>query len=178
MRMTHLSASNWRNFKTIDFKIGDRVFIVGPNASGKSNLLDVFRFLSDISGRGGGLQSALAKRGGLSKVRSLFARNHARGRLIIDLSLTEGEDRWRYRLAITGERGGRNRPVVEEELVEKNDETLLSRPTRIDREDPELLTQTHLEQISANHDFRPIAQYLTRVQYFHRKTKLILQCHP
>ena len=95
MRMTHLSASNWRNFKTIDFKIGDRVFIVGPNASGKSNLLDVFRFLSDISGRGGGLQSALAKRGGLSKVRSLFARNHARGRLIIDLSLTEGEDCWR-----------------------------------------------------------------------------------
>ena len=42
MRITHLAASNWRNFKNVEFDIGDRLFIVGPNAAGKSNLLDIF----------------------------------------------------------------------------------------------------------------------------------------
>ena len=91
MRITHLAASNWRNFKNVEFDIGDRLFIVGPNAAGKSNLLDIFRFLSDVAGPKGGLASAIENRGGLKKVRSLFARNHARGRLIIDVTLQEGE---------------------------------------------------------------------------------------
>ena len=53
MRITHLAASNWRNFKNVEFDVGERLFVVGPNAVGKSNLLDVFRFLADIVGRGG-----------------------------------------------------------------------------------------------------------------------------
>ena len=53
MRITHLAASNWRNFKNVEFDVGERLFVVGPNAVGKSNLLDVFRFLADIAGQGG-----------------------------------------------------------------------------------------------------------------------------
>ena len=67
MRITHLEASNWRNFKNINFDIAERLFIVGPNAAGKSNLLDVFRFMSDIASRGGGLATALERRGGLKR---------------------------------------------------------------------------------------------------------------
>jgi len=78
MRITHVSANNWRNFKTVDFPIRDRLFIVGPNAAGKSNLLDLFRFLSDIASPGGGIAAAFEERGGLGKVRSLFARNWQR----------------------------------------------------------------------------------------------------
>ena len=166
MRITHLEASNWRNFKNINFDIAERLFIVGPNAAGKSNLLDVFRFMSDIASRGGGLATALERRGGLKKVRSLYARNNARGRLILDIQLQDGGGSWRYRLEVKGEQGGKNRPIVDRELVERNGEVLLNRPDEHDKADPELLTQTHLEQIAANHDFRPIAEYFARVQYF------------
>ena len=115
MRITHLEASNWRNFKSVEFDVGERLFIVGPNAAGKSNLLDIFRFLSDIAASGGGLSSAIERRGGLKKVRSLFARNYAGGRLIIDVTLQEAETTWRYQLAVRGEKGGRNRPIVDTE---------------------------------------------------------------
>ena len=157
MRITHVRASNWRNFKSVDFPLENRLFVVGPNAAGKSNLLDMFRFLGDIAAPGGGLTAAIDRRGGLSKVRSLFARNHQRGRLIVDLQLLDGEDVWRYKLAIRGEKGGLNRPIVDEERVEKNGALLLQRPDRDDRTDAVRLTQTHLEQIAANQTFRPLA---------------------
>lgn len=173
MRITHLAASNWRNFKNVEFDVGERLFVVGPNAAGKSNLLDIFRFLSDIAGQGGGLAFAIKRRGGLAKVRSLFARNNARGRLVVDVKLRDGEDTWRYRLSVKGERGGQNRPVVDEELVTKNDREILRRPDDRDRKDEVLLTQTHLEQIASNQRFRPIADYFDRVQYFHLVPQII-----
>ena len=54
MRLTHLTLKNWRNFKQADFDLQDRLFIVGPNASGKSNLLDALRFLRRTNVRGAG----------------------------------------------------------------------------------------------------------------------------
>jgi predicted ATPase len=173
MRITHLNASNWRNFKNLDFAIRDRLFIVGPNAAGKSNLLDLFRFIGDIASPGGGLASALERRSGLGKVRSLFARNNQKGRLIIDVNLSDGDDKWRYRLVIKGEAKGKNRPVVDEELVELNGEVLLRRPDAEDGVDPERLTQTHLEQISSNQKFRSIAEYFAKVRYFHLVPQVI-----
>ena len=173
MRVTRVVASNWRNFKTVDFPLADRVFIVGPNASGKSNLLDLFRFLGDIAGTGGGLSAAIDKRGGLSKVRSLFARNHRRGRLVIEVHLEDGADAWQYRLSIRGEKGGKNRPVVEEEYVELNGDVILQRPDASDSRDPVLLTQTHLEQIAANQQFRVLADYFAKVRYFHLVPQVI-----
>ncbi|WP_246846243.1 AAA family ATPase [Humibacter ginsenosidimutans] len=172
MRITRLTASNWRNFKVLKFELRDRLFVVGPNASGKSNLLDVFRFLGEVAGTGG-LESALRRRGGLSKVRSLFARNYARGRLIIEVELADGDDRWRYKLAIKGEAGGLNRPIVDEEIVERNGELIRQRPDSDDLADPERLTQTHLEQIVANQEFRAIADHFAKVAYFHLVPQVI-----
>jgi predicted ATPase len=173
MRVTHVRASNWRNFKSLDFPLESRLFIVGPNASGKSNLLDLFRFLGDVAAPGGGLAAALDKRGGLAKVRSLFARNNQKGRLIIDVRLQDGDDLWGYYLSVRGEKGGRNRPVVDAERVERNGEAVLKRPDAADDADAERLTQTHLEQISANQDFRPLAEYFAKVRYLHLVPQLI-----
>ena len=69
--------------------------------------------------------------------------------------------------------GGQNRPVVDEELVTKNDREILRRPDDRDRKDEVLLTQTHLEQIASNQRFRPIADYFDRVQYFHLVPQII-----
>ena len=54
MIVTHLTAKNWRNFRGIDVDLRERQFIVGANASGKSNFLDIFRFLRDIAKSEGG----------------------------------------------------------------------------------------------------------------------------
>ncbi|MCK5108938.1 MAG: AAA family ATPase [Methanosarcinales archaeon] len=53
MIVSHITLKNWRNFQSVDVDMGNRVFLVGPNASGKSNFLDVFRFLRDITKPGG-----------------------------------------------------------------------------------------------------------------------------
>lgn len=173
MQVKHVTAYNWRNFKRLDFDLESRLFVVGPNAAGKSNLLDLFRFLGDVASPGGGLSAAFARRGGISKVRSLFARNNQGGRLILDIQVADGEDAWRYRLSVRGEKGGLNRPVVDEELVEWNGTERLRRPNALDRADPERLTQTHLEQISANQNFRGLAEYFAKVQYFHLVPQII-----
>ena len=39
-RLTHLYLENWRNFTRVEASLDRRVLLVGPNASGKSNLLD------------------------------------------------------------------------------------------------------------------------------------------
>ena len=173
MQITHVTAHNWRNFKNLDFAVEDRLLIVGPNAAGKSNLLDLFRFLGDISRPGGGLAAALEARGGLSRARCLFARNNHKGELAIMVDLRDGEDEWRYELAIKGKKGGRNRPIVVREIVTRNGRELLSRPDTNDDRDPDQLTQTHLEQISANQEFRPIAEYFAKANYFHLVPQMI-----
>ena len=173
MQITHVTAHNWRNFKNLDFAVADRLLIVGPNAAGKSNLLDLFRFLGDISRPGGGLAAALEARGGLSRARCLFARNNHKGELAIMVDLRDGEDEWRYELAIKGKKGGHNHPIVVREIVTRNGSELLSRPDANDDRDPDQLTQTHLEQISANQEFRPIAEYFAKVNYFHLVPQMI-----
>ena len=69
-----LTPKNWRNFK-YDFDLQDRMFVIGPNASGKSNLLDALRFLKQIASTGGGFQDAVDRRGGMPRIRCLAARN-------------------------------------------------------------------------------------------------------
>ena len=173
MQITHVTAHNWRNFKNLDVAVADRLLIVGPNAAGKSNLLDLFRFLGDISRPGGGLAAALEARGGLSRARCLFARNNHKGELAIMVDLRDGEDEWRYELAIKGKKGGHNHPIVVREIVTRNGRELLSRPDANDARDPDQLTQTHLEQISANREFRPIAEYFAKANYFHPVPQMI-----
>lgn len=56
MRFTKLYLRNWRNFLEVDVALRERMFVVGPNASGKSNLLHALRFLRDIAEPRGGFQ--------------------------------------------------------------------------------------------------------------------------
>ncbi|RLB30852.1 MAG: chromosome segregation protein SMC, partial [Deltaproteobacteria bacterium] len=76
-RFTHIRLENWRNFAEVDVDLQRRGFLIGPNASGKSNLLDVFRFLYDLVSVGGGFQEAVRKRSGASSIRCLAARRHS-----------------------------------------------------------------------------------------------------
>lgn len=175
MRITHLSLRNWRTFKNLDFDLGRRLIIIGPNASGKSNVLDSIRFLRDLARPGGGFQDAISIRGGVARVRSLFSRNNFKGHVGITagFSSDDGEDQWVYSVAFGTERAGRHRPVITSERVIHNGKEFLERPDKDDLEDPERLTQSALEQISENKDFRDIAEFLADTRYLHLVPQVI-----
>jgi len=47
MKLTNLKASRYRNLKDVDVALGSMNVLIGTNASGKSNILDALRFLSE-----------------------------------------------------------------------------------------------------------------------------------
>lgn len=176
MWVTRLKLKNWRNFKQADITLRDRVYLIGPNASGKSNLLDVFRFLRDIAKvTGGGLQKAVADRHGITKLRCLQARTDPE--VAIEVELAETLDNpiaeWAYAIGFRSEGKGQQRLLLNYERVLHQGETVLDRPDAADKADPARLTQTHLEQINANADFRPIAEFFSGVTYLHLVPQLL-----
>ena len=169
MVINRLIAKNWRNFQQINVPLRERQFIVGPNASGKSNLLDIFRFLRDIAKiDGGGFQKAVKDRGGISEIRCLSARRDPEVAIEIHIADTpDAPATWRYAVGFRQEPRGHRHIYLTHERVWKEDELLLNRPDEADNEDPDRLTQTALEQSAANAKFREIALFLRNVTYLH-----------
>jgi predicted ATPase len=173
MIIKHVKLKNWRNFQTVEVDLKDTTYILGPNASGKSNFLDVFRFLRDISKReGGGLQKAIADRGGISKLRCLHARRAPQVGIEITLESPTGTE-WFYALEFRSEGKGAQRVLVSREEVRRDHKALLLRPDSEDRRDATRLTQTHLEQILANEKFRELAEFLAETTYLHLVPQLL-----
>jgi len=170
-RFSRVHLENWRNFSDVTAELQRRVFLVGPNASGKSNLLDVFRFLRDIVATGGGFQEAVQKRGGVSSLRCLAARRFPDVKVSVEVAGPEGGARWGYELQFSQD--NLRRPVIRRETVIHDGQTVLSRPKVEDEEDPARLTQTHLEQVTANKDFREVADFFGSVRYLHIVPQLV-----
>ncbi len=175
MIVSRLILKNWRNFKDIDILLRSRQFVLGPNASGKSNLLDLFRFLRDIAKEGGGLQKAITDRNGLSKIRCLAARRAPD--VCIEIFLSEDSDSessiWRYAIGIHLDQRRNHKPLLLFEKVWKHNKLILSRPDKHDKSDRERLTQTHLEQVNSNREFRDIADFLKQIDYLHLVPQLL-----
>ncbi len=175
MIINRLIAKNWRNFQQIDVPLRERQFIVGPNASGKSNLLDIFRFLRDIvKTDGGGFQKAVKDRGGVSNIRCLSARQDPE--VVIEIHIADAPDapaKWRYSVGFRQQPLGQDRTYITHERVWQEDKPLLNRPDENDNEDPDRLTQTALEQSAVNVKFREIALFLQNVTYLHLVPQLI-----
>lgn len=149
--------------------------IVGANACGKSNLLDALRLLRQVASPGGGFQEAVRSRGGITRLRCLAARNFNHGRITLVVEVVSGDQgsAWSYELTLSREPRGRHRPIVVREIVRRKNRTLLERPTSEDADDPERMTQTHLEQVYANRDFREVVSFLRSIRYLHLVPQLI-----
>ena len=127
MRFSRIALENWRNFGQVDVALQNRAFLVGPNASGKSNFLDAFRFLRDVVTSGSGFQKAVRDRGGVSRVRNLAARRYRD--VVIQIALQEEEEiAWRYRIAFAQDKADetiQGQPVLKEEKVWRGGEQTL-----------------------------------------------------
>ena len=62
---------------------------------------------------------------------------------------------------------------VERERIRLNDVPILDRPDEKDESDPERLTQTHLEQVSENQRFRPLAAFFGSIRYLHLVPQIV-----
>jgi len=175
MLITHIKLKNWRNFRALDVPLRDVSYLLGPNASGKSNLLDVFRFLRDISKpKGGGLQQAVSDRDGITKVRCLHARKDTEVLMDVELAETsDGPTIWRYVLGFKTEGKGAQRIIVSREEVWHEGQAILVRPNELDKTDAMLLTQTHLEQIQTNARFRDLVEFFSTTTYLHLVPQLL-----
>ena len=171
MRFLRVKLLNWRNFKQVDANLERRTFIVGPNAAGKSNLLDAFKFLRDIADPQGGFQPAVLQRGGLSALRSLHARQYSSVAVEVDVGEQTDVPTWSYRIEFRQDK--QRRITIAKEIVRRDGETILERPDSEDIADPTRLAQTALEQVNSNKAFRELANFLSRVRYTHLVPQLV-----
>lgn len=168
LRFTRIRLENWRNFRQIDVELAKRVFLVGPNASGKSNFLDAFRFLHDVSSRG--FQVAVRSRGGVSRLRNFSAPQNSDLTIAVSIGSDDRPALWTYEIRFHEDSPGR--PVLTAERVQGEGFKMI-RPDDADRQDPVRLTQTALEQISLNKDFREISDFLSTIFYLHIIPQLV-----
>lgn len=158
MRVTRIQLKNWKNFLEVDVTLHSRTFLVGVNAAGKSNFLDAFRFIRDVVEHGVG--KAVQGRGGLKRLRCLYARKAPNIRLTFVI-----DNKWEYELELTSDIAF---PVlIQRECVRENGNIVLERPDEMDKKDKQRRTQTALEQVSANQAFREIANFFKSIEYRH-----------
>ena len=177
MLITRLKLKNWLNFRKVDVALRERVYVIGPNAAGKSNLLEVLRFLRDVAKpEGGGLQKGVKDRGGITKLRSLLARRDPEISIEVELAeRVDAEPVWRYCLAFRSEGKGQQRLLISKEKVEHlpTGKIICDRPDKLDEADMDRLTQTYLEQINTNREFRDVADFFASITYLHLVPQLL-----
>ena len=170
LRFTKVHLDNWKNFLKVDIALQSRAFLVGPNASGKSNFLDAFRFLHDIVSMGGGFQESIEKREGITKLRCLSARQTPDIGIHVTVGSENEPNLWGYELSFSQEK---KKPIIKRERIFQGTQLLKERPDSDDEEDPERLTQTYLEQVNVNKQYRELAEFFSSVNYLHVVPQLI-----
>lgn len=178
MIISNIKLYNWKNFHECSVDLVERCFIVGANATGKSNFLDVMRFLRDIVKQGGGLQTAVECRGGITKIRCLAART--RTDVKVEVVLRESptsSPKWIYSLDFKHTGGGIQKSqvrIISEQVYSfVSGGYVLNRSEDSENEDDETLKYTHLEQANANQKFREIKDFFQNIEYLNIIPQLV-----
>ena len=69
MAIKRITISNFKSFDKLDIELGKFNILIGANASGKSNFLQIFAFLRDITNHG--LDNAISMQGGIAYLRNI-----------------------------------------------------------------------------------------------------------
>ena len=104
--ITKVWAKNFRSIEYAELELDPLTVLVGPNASGKSNLLDVIGLLSDAVRDG--LETAITRRGGIDSI----GRRSPTGATLgpeLGLRFEQGSDALEYTFELAKRRGGEYR---------------------------------------------------------------------
>src|SRR5260370_1862148 len=69
MRLTSVRARNFKSFRDLDIQLDNLNVLIGANASGKSNFVQLFAFVRDIVESG--LDNAISIQGGAQYLRNI-----------------------------------------------------------------------------------------------------------
>jgi len=69
MAIKRITLTNFKNFDKLDIELGKFNILIGANASGKSNFIQIFKFLRDITNHG--LDNAISMQGGIEYLRNI-----------------------------------------------------------------------------------------------------------
>jgi predicted ATPase len=103
--ITRLQVRNFKSLRDVDLELGSLNVLVGPNMSGKSNLLDALRFLREIffpEGGRPGVGAAITERGGIDDIVWKGADDK---QITISLEAVDPDDpnsRYKYALQLIG----------------------------------------------------------------------------
>jgi predicted ATPase len=69
MRLKSIRVKNFKSFKELEVDLGKFNVLIGVNASGKSNFVQIFKFIKDIANHG--LDNAVSMQGGVEYLRNI-----------------------------------------------------------------------------------------------------------
>jgi predicted ATPase len=134
MSIKKIKITNFKSFKNLEVELGNFNILIGANASGKSNFIQIFKFLRDITNDG--LNNAISMQGGIEYLRNInigsceglsveivsdqkYGRVAARGKEtgLIGIQVYETV----YKFAIKFKKKGRGFDIAEDKLTQKFD---------------------------------------------------------
>lgn len=173
MKLTHVELRNWRNFAHIEFDLNTRLFVVGPNASGKSNLLGAMRFISDVAKQG--LMATSPYYGDPNS----YIRNNEVS-CYFNIGFNESDSHFEYNLEVSSLTGLRpelsgqvdweGRAVRTHESFQANGQDV-----NIDSIPSRLADLTEMEFASNGHPLTGVHNALSGIRYIHPNPKKMLE---
>jgi predicted ATPase len=116
--LTKIRAQNFKSLRSVTLELGPRNVLVGANMAGKSNVIDLFRFIYDMTfpriAGGGALSNAVFGRGGFGELSWKGGNEQAIEIALSGTTSAHGPDwPWEYSISIQGETHGNFRVANE-----------------------------------------------------------------
>jgi predicted ATPase len=122
--LTKIRAKNFKSLRDVTLDLGSRNVLVGANMAGKSNVIDLFRFIYDMTfprqPGGGALSNAVFGRGGFGELLWKGGNEQLIDIALSGTTLAHGPEwRWEYAISIQGESYGNFRVASEQLRIER-----------------------------------------------------------